>query len=334
MNGRDASQKYASTRMHEGTDVNFEILTKNLLQTMIDRKEIIFKLSHFVKIIEQTSDKKWALEIKNLKNNQISFEQADFVFIGAGGGSILLLEQAKIKQSSEYGGFPVGGQWLVCTNKKVINNHMAKVYGQAKVNAPPMSVPHLDTRIIDGERKLLFGPFAIFSTKFLKHGSYLDLFKSLQINNLKFMTDAGLKNLNLTKYLLAQASMNKKDKMNELREFLPEAQDEDWIEQDAGQRVQVIKKTKNKGGELQFGTEVVSNDEGSLSALLGASPGASTSVSVMYEVLKNSCFKELLNTKEGQNTLRLMMPSLFINKNNENELIEAKNKANKVLKIN
>lgn len=211
---------------------------------------------------------------------------------------------------------------------------MAKVYGQAKLNAPPMSVPHLDTRIIDGEKKLLFGPFAVFSTKFLKHGSYLDLFKSLQVSNLGFISQAGIKNINLTKYLVEQSSLTKEDKIKELQEFMIDAQSEDWVLQDAGQRVQIIKKDKEKGGFLQFGTEVVNNPEGSISALLGASPGASTSVSVMLQVIKNSLFKEQYESnREWKQKLKEMVPSLFIDKKDKSKVLEAKDRANKILKL-
>lgn len=326
MNGRNSNHQYAVTKMEEGTDVNFEELTKNLLQNMIERKEISFNLSHKVQELNQNNNK-WNLSIKDLKNNKIIQEEADFVFIGAGGGSILLLEKSKIKESLNYGGFPVGGQWLVCDNQEVINQHYAKVYGQAKLNAPPMSVPHLDTRIIDGKKKLLFGPFAVFSTKFLKHGSYLDLFKSIQVSNLGFLSNAGLKNLDLTKYLLQQLSLSKKDKINELKEFMPLVKDEDWYEYNAGQRVQIIKKDKNNGGELKFGTEVVTNSEGTISALLGASPGASTSVSVMLDVIKSSLFKNEIN----QELLNQILPSL--NNIDDTQLLLNKERANKILKL-
>lgn len=337
MKGRNDKESFAATKMVEGTDVNFEILTKNLLLTMIERKEVNLKLSHLVKDIVQNKEpnkKSWTLEVKDLKNNNTFIQEADFVFIGAGGGSILLLEKSKIKEAANYGGFPVGGQWLVCDNQQVIDQHMAKVYGQAKVNAPPMSVPHLDTRIIDGKKRLLFGPFAVFSTKFLKHGSYLDLFKSIQVNNLGFISQAGFKNINLTKYLVEQASLTKKDKMKELREFIVDAKDEDWNIEDAGQRVQVIKKDQDKGGVLQFGTEVVNNKEGSISALLGASPGASTSVSVMLKVIEHSLFKDQYQADPEWNLkLRQMVPSLFIDKKDKNKVLEAKDIADKILKL-
>jgi len=337
MKGRNDKESFAATKMVEGTDVNFEILTKNLLLTMIERKEVNLKLNHFVKEIIQNKEpdkKAWTLEVKDLKNSNTFVQEADFVFIGAGGGSIILLEKSKIDEAANYGGFPVGGQWLVCDNQEVIDQHMAKVYGQAKVNAPPMSVPHLDTRIIDGKKRLLFGPFAVFSTKFLKHGSYLDLFKSIQVNNLGFISQAGFKNINLTKYLVEQASLSKKDKMEELKEFIVDAKDKDWNIEDAGQRVQVIKKDKEKGGILQFGTEVVNNSTGSISALLGASPGASTSVSVMLQVIEKSIFKDdFKSNADWIKQLQLMVPSLFIDKKDNQKVLEAKEKANKILKI-
>ena len=71
-----------------------------------------------------------------------------------------LLEQTDIPEARGYGGFPVSGQWLRCTQREVIERHGCKVYGKAALGAPPMSVPHLDTRHIEGKKELLFGPYA------------------------------------------------------------------------------------------------------------------------------------------------------------------------------
>ena len=233
---------------------------------------------------------------------------ADVVLIGAGGGALTLLEKSHIPEAKGFGGFPVSGQWLKCNNPAVIDQHHAKVYGKASVGAPPMSVPHLDTRVIDGRNELLFGPYAGFSTKFLKEGSYLDLPKSLRLSNIWPMIEAGLHNIPLTKYLVSQVVQSWDDRMHELREYYPEARDEDWELKVAGQRVQVIKKDDHEGGVLEFGTEMVSAADGSIAALLGASPGASTSVAIMLKLL-NTCFKDKMHTAEWQDALKDMIPS-------------------------
>ncbi len=231
-----------------------------------------------------------------------------FLFIGAGGGSLPLLEKADVPEGKGFGGFPVSGQWLKCTNPEVIAKHRAKVYGKASVGAPPMSVPHIDSRMINGEKALLFGPFAGFSTRFLKNGSYSDLPLSIKTDNIFPMISAGVKNIPLTKYLIDQVRQSPQDRINALREYVPEAQSKDWVIERAGQRVQVIKKDKKEGGILEFGTEVITTADGSLSVLLGASPGASTAVSIMIDVV-GRCFKEKLATPEWQAKIIEMIPS-------------------------
>ena len=219
-----------------------------------------------------------------------------------------LLQKADIDESKGYGGFPVSGQWLICNNVAVIKQHYAKVYGKAVIGAPPMSVPHLDTRMINGELALLFGPFAGFTTKFLKAGSKFDLAKSVKANNLKALLSVGRHNLDLTKYLMKEATQTHEQRMNALREFLPNAINSDWKLQDAGQRVQIIKNCNKKWGKLEFGTEIVASKDGTLAALLGASPGASTSVQAMIDVLER-CFSVQLNSATWQQKMKQLVPS-------------------------
>lgn len=331
MNGRKNNEKIAATKVSEGADVNFEVLTKSILNNMQDRNELELHCGHMVKDLNKNSNNQWEITIQNVRTKEIFIEEADFVFIGAGGGSIFLLEKSRIPEASGYGSFPVGGEWLVCENETLAKKHQAKVYGQAKIGAPPMSVPHLDSRIIEGKEKLLFGPFALFSTKFLKHGSHLDLFKSLQVENLSFMSQAGFRNMDLTKYLIKQASQNKSDKIKELKKYFPEANESDWKEVPAGQRVQVIKKDKDKGGVLQFGTEIVTSQDGSLSVLLGASPGASTAVAIMLKIIKQ-CFNEDYESNEWTSKLKEIVPSLYVK--NDQDLLTNKTKVNQALKLN
>jgi malate dehydrogenase (quinone) len=196
----------------------------------------------------------------------------------------------------------------VCNKQDIIEKHHAKVYGKASVGSPPMSVPHLDTRMIDGQQALLFGPFAGFSTKFLKHGSYMDLPLSVKWDNIFPLVSAGIHNIPLTKYLITQVTQSENDRLNALLEYFPTAKLEDWTLQQAGQRVQVIKKDEAEGGILEFGTEVVYAEDGSLATLLGASPGASTSVSIMIDVLRK-CFPEYIDSPEWTAELSKLIPS-------------------------
>lgn len=309
MEERDPSQHVAATKMDIGTDVNFGALTRALLDYLDGLNGVNIHLHHEVEDIEREDDeKKWTIEVKNLDTDEETEIKAKFVFIGAGGGSLHLLEKADIPEGKGFGGFPVSGQWLKCVNPEVINAHHAKVYGKASVGAPPMSVPHLDSRMIDGEKALLFGPYAGFSTKFLKNGSYFDLPTSIKWSNLIPMISAGLDNIPLTKYLIHEVMQSEEAKLEALRNFMPTAKMEDWELEIAGQRVQVIKKDDEHGGVLEFGTEVVSAADGSLAALLGASPGASTSVSIMLNVIKK-CFPIQMQSDEWQQKVRQMIPS-------------------------
>ena len=218
-----------------------------------------------------------------------------------------LLQKSGIPEGKAYGGFPVSGQWLACNDPDLAKMHNAKVYGKSAIGAPPMSVPHLDTRWIKGKRSLLFGPFAGFNTKFLKNGSKFDFFRSIKLFNALPLIQAGFKNTDLINYLLGQLQLNHSDRINALKEFFPQANSDDWTLSIAGQRVQIIKMTKD-GGTLKLGTELVASSDGSLAALLGASPGASTAVSIMLEVLQ-SCWSEKMSTELWQQRLKKLLPS-------------------------
>ena len=306
MEGRKLTGAIAATKIDSGTDVNFGALTR-LLFDHLKQKDVDIKYKHQVEDIKRTSDGSWELKVWNMNTGTIERHTAKFVFIGGGGGSLHLLQKTGIPESKHIGGFPVSGLFLVCNNPEIVAQHHAKVYGKAAVGAPPMSVPHLDTRYIDNKRSLLFGPFAGFSPKFLKTGSNMDLITSVKPNNVITMLAAGAKNIPLTKYLIQQLMLSKEQRIEELREFIPSAKSEDWDIVVAGQRVQVIKDTEKQGkGTLQFGTEVISAADGSIAALLGASPGASTAVHVMLEVIKK-CFPQYL--KEWEPKIKEMIPS-------------------------
>lgn len=308
MEGRDADEQVAGTRMDIGTDVNFGTLSRMMLSNLENGDNVDVQLHHEVEDIKRRFDGLWELTVKNLETEETRYYTTKFVFIGAGGGSLSLLEKSDIPEGRGYGGFPISGQWLVCNKPEIIAKHHAKVYGKAKVGSPPMSVPHLDTRMIDGNQALLFGPFAGFSTKFLKHGSYLDLPQSVKWSNIMPLIQAGINNIPLTKYLVGQVTQAHDERIDALLEYFPSAKTEDWKLQEAGQRVQVIKKDEKEGGVLEFGTEVVYAKDGSLATLLGASPGASTSVSIMLDVLAK-CFPQAVASVKWQKKLVQLIPS-------------------------
>jgi malate dehydrogenase (quinone) len=308
MEGRNKSEPVAATYMEIGTDIDFGALTREMINHVTKMEGINLYMQHDVKDIDPGEDGLWEVYVKDKKNHKKRRVDAKFVFIGAGGGSLHLLDKSDIEEGEGYGGFPVSGQWLRCKNEKVIQAHAAKVYGKAAIGAPPMSVPHLDTRVINGKKELLFGPYAGFSSKFLKEGSYFDFPSSIELSNIIPIISVGFHNYSLTKYLISQATQSHEDRIKALKEYFPNAKSEDWELAIAGQRVQVIRKDEEEGGVLEFGTELVSAANGSLIALLGASPGASTSVHVMLDVLRKG-FKTEFETEAWQQKLKEMIPS-------------------------
>jgi len=319
MEGRATDEPIAATKIDSGTDVNFGALTRMLIEHLKSQNvEVNYK--HNIKNIKRTDDGLWEVKVQDLDGGKVEYHTAKFLFIGAGGGSLPLLQKTGIPESKHIGGFPVSGLFLACNNPEVVAQHHAKVYGKAKVGAPPMSVPHLDTRYIDNKKTLLFGPFAGFSPRFLKTGSIFDLICSVKPYNILTMLAAGVKEMALTKYLIQQVLLSNEKRIEELREFIPNAKSEDWEVVVAGQRVQVIKDTETGGrGTLQFGTEVVTAADGSVAALLGASPGASTAVHVMLEVLEK-CFPQHMN--EWEPKVKEMIPSYGVSLSENPELFQ------------
>ena len=321
MEGRDPNQKLAATWTPLGTDVNFGEITRQYVGYLQSRENFSLKLSSEVQDISRNDDGSWHVEYKNLKDGSKSATDAKFLFIGAGGAALPLLQKSGIEEAKDYAGFPVGGSFLVTDNPAIAERHMAKAYGIAATGAPPMSVPHLDTRVLDGKRMILFGPFATFSTKFLKQGSLFDLVASMSLHNTWPMVRVGVREFDLVQYLIGQVLQSDDDRFEALQTYFPEAKKEDWRLWQAGQRVQIIKKDENQGGVLKLGTEVVASKDGSIAGLLGASPGASTAPPIMLDLL-NKVFKDKLASAPWQDKIKQIIPSYGTHLNDSPERVE------------
>ena len=305
MPGRAKGQPVAATFIASGTDVDFGALTRMLVDGLEENGAQVLT-EHTVTGLKRQKDNTWRLTLRHEVGNTPTHVNAKFVFVGAGGYALPLLQKSGIPEIRGFGGFPVSGEWLRTDNQEVVAQHQAKVYGKASVGAPPMSVPHLDTRVVDGESSLLFGPYAGFSPKFLKSGSLFDLFSTIRWHNIVPMLQVALRNFDLLKYLIGELLASRSDRENTLREFFPNAKGDDWYEMVAGQRVQIIKNIPGKGGTLQFGTEVVASADGSIAGLLGASPGASTAAPIMLDLIEK-CFPDKVDAWKP--ALTRMVPS-------------------------
>lgn len=320
MANRKPNEAVAATRMAYGSDVNFGQIAISMTDHLVKQAGFELSLNTHVDDLQQQEDGTWNVLMKNQESGEKRTLNTQFVFLGVGGGALPLLQKSNIPEGDGYAGFPVSGQWLICDKPEIVEKHLAKVYGKAAVGAPPMSVPHLDTRVLSSEgneakndeaqakKALLFGPFAGFTTKFLKYGSNFDLIKATNFDNIKPMTMVGLRNVDLTRYLISESMQSHKERVASLQHYYPEAKEEDWTLASAGQRVQIIKKCDDMGGTLEFGTEVVTSADGSLAALLGASPGASITVKTMIEIIENSFKKQYLDG-DWQTKIKAMIPS-------------------------
>jgi malate dehydrogenase (quinone) len=308
MEGRVPDQQVAVTRIITGADVDYGSLTRQLVSHLSGMNGFSVSYFHQVTGLTREPGGRWRLDVKNTKNGEIRSTTTKFVFLGAGGGALPLLEKSGIPEGKGFGGFPVSGIWLRCDDPEVSKRHHAKVYGKASVGSPPMSVPHLDTRVIGGKHSILFGPYAGFSTKFLKHGSLLDLFKSLRLANIRPMLSVAHDNFDLTKYLIEQVLQTSRHRFAALQEYYPRAKPDDWKLQVAGQRVQIIHPDLTRHGYLEFGTELIGAADHSLIALLGASPGASTAAFIAIGVLER-CFKNELSPNGWLPKLTEVIPS-------------------------
>jgi len=303
--GRKKSVPIAATRMLDGTDVDFGAQTRDLIDALVDNGAELHTDTRVVSV-KRRKDGLWRLKLRREVGQTPDEVTARFVFVGAGGAALSLLQRSGIPEIRGYGGFPISGLFLRTDDPEIVARHQAKVYGKAAVGAPPMSVPHLDTRVVDGERSLLFGPYAGFSTKFLKHGSLLDLFGSLRWHNIGTMLGVAFKNLDLIKYLVSEVLATRAKQNRALHEFAPRVDASKWYKITAGQRVQIMKRGADGKPVLQFGTEVVASEDGTIAGLLGASPGASTAVPIMLDVLQR-CFPDRIEAWKPE--LKRMVPS-------------------------
>ncbi|MBT0729179.1 malate dehydrogenase (quinone) [Rosenbergiella nectarea] len=321
IDGRDPAQKVAATWTPLGTDVNYGEITRQLVGNLQKQSGFTLELSTQVTEFTRQDDNSWLVTVENRTTGEKHSIHAKYVFIGAGGASLKLLQKTGIPEAENYGGFPVGGSFLVTENPAITAQHTAKVYGQASVGAPPMSVPHLDTRYLDGKKVVLFGPFATFSTKYLKNGSLLDLFSATTTHNVMPMAHVGVDNFDLVKYLIGQVMLSDEDRFNALKEYFPEAKQSDWKLWQAGQRVQIVKKDADKGGVLKLGTEIVTDQQKTIAALLGASPGASTAAPIMLNVIEK-LFPQQVKTPQWQARIKQVVPSYGQKLNNDPALAQ------------
>jgi malate dehydrogenase (quinone) len=314
MDGRDDSEPFAATRIITGSEVDYGALTHLLVKHLSDQPGFDVHYNRKVVGLDREDDGRWRVSVKDVLDGSVETVSAKFVFIGAGGGTLPLLQKSKIPEGKGYGGFPVSGIWLRCDVDTVSHRHHAKVYGKASDGSPALTVPHLDTRIIGGKHSLLFGPYAGFSTRFLKHGALGDLFTSLTFDNIVPLFDVARDNFDWAEYLIGQVLQSSSQQFASLKQFVPRAMKKDWKEVVAGQRVVTIKPHESKGwfkheeGELEFGTELVVAEDKSIMALLGASPGASTAASIAIGVLEK-CFKDELTANRWLPKLKGIIPS-------------------------
>lgn len=318
MQKRRKGEPFAATRVPAGTDVDFGALTRQMFAHLAENGADV-RTNTEVRRLKRLADGTWRVKYRRTIGRTPGEIRARFVFVGAGGWALKLLQRSGIPEIKGYGVFPIGGQFLKTSNPAIVAQHKAKVYSQASVGAPPMSVPHLDTRVVDGEASLLFGPFATFSPKFLKTGSWFDIVGQVRAHNLGPMLKVAWDNPSLITYLVGELLKNHRKKVDSLRVFMPTAKDEDWEIIQAGQRAQVMKKDPEKGGILQFGTEVVTGADGTIAGLLGASPGASTAASIMLGLMK-TCFPDRI--AEWEPRLRELIPSYGETLNTRPEIAE------------
>lgn len=299
----------AATRVAAGTDVNFGELARRLLGWLGVQEGCRVLTSHRVTALRRIGGD-WEVVVRDAEAGETRRVRARFVFVGAGGGTLPLLQASGLPVAAGLGAFPIAGQWLVCENPDVVARHFAKVYGPPPPDSGALGGPHLDVRHLQGKRVLLFGPFATWTTKFLHHsGRATDLAASLRPGNLATLIRSGVHNHVLVRFLVREALQRMEPRLRALRVFYPEARAADWRLVDAGIRVQALKRAD--AGRLYFGTEVVTAPDHSLAALLGASPGASVSANIALQIIQN-CFPDRLRSPDGYAAMKAMLPTFDV----------------------
>ncbi|MEY8017157.1 malate dehydrogenase (quinone) [Mycobacterium servetii] len=316
--GRDFSEPFALNWAPHGTDVDFGELSRQLVGFCV-RHGTTALFGHEVRGLARQGDGSWTLLVGNRRTGQRRRLNAKFVFVGAGGDALPLLQRSGIREVRGFAGFPIGGRFLRAARPALTAAHRAKVYGVPAPGAPPLGALHLDLRLVNGRAWLVFGPYAGWSPKFLKHGHFSDLPRSVKPDNLLSMLGVGVTELALLNYLIGQLRLTAPGRVRMLREFVPGAKDSDWELTVAGQRVQVIRRDRRRGGALDFGTTLLSDADGTIAGLLGGSPGASTAVPIALDVLRR-CFADRYQT--WLPTLKEMVPSLGVKLSDEPALFD------------
>jgi malate dehydrogenase (quinone) len=303
MEGREPGPVAATTG--DGTEVDYGLLARRLCGWLADQEQCGVAAGWKVTRLQRGAGE-WHLSLRCSASGEERQQRTKFVFVGAGGGSLPLLQSTGLAEVEGLGGFPIGGQWLVCDEPSICAQHDSKVYGLTPPSSPSLGAGHLDVRRLNGQRQLLFGPFASWTTRFLKQGHWSDLPLSIHGGNLGALLQTAARNLPLVKYLITQGLKSRELRMAAVRDFYPNARLEDWRLVQAGVRVQAIKRADR--GQLSFSTEVFSSADRSIAAMLGASPGASVAVNIALEVVQN-CLPQLLGCSEGLARMRQMIPT-------------------------
>lgn len=301
MEGRPRHEKMAATVIETGTDVNFGALTEQMANYAVNELGVKIEYGTHVKRVHRSPAGSWLVETERM-GNAVQYK-ADVLFVGAGGGAFPLLKKSHLPFRARFSGFPVGGRFLqAAITREQADQYRAKTYGKAKVGAPPMSVPHLDLRVANGQHYLLFGPFASFKPVLEKGRGFIDYLRSMRLHDLPGLLNVALEHFPLVKYLVSETFKGESSMLAELENFAPGISRKfDWKAVEAGQRVQII-----KDGDLQMGTEIIVSSDKTYGTLLGASPGASVSPEVMLR-----CLEQLLPAVVAGDEARQKLKDIF-----------------------
>ncbi|NMT64961.1 malate:quinone oxidoreductase [Marinobacter orientalis] len=302
MEERPRHEKMAATVIETGTDVNFGALTEQMAEYAVNDLGVRIEYGTHVRRVHRSPTGRWVIEAVS-KGVPVQ-HKADVLFVGAGGGAFPLLKRSHLPFRSRFAGFPVGGRFLQAQiSEEQARYYTAKTYGKAKVGAPPMSVPHLDLRVVDGKHYLLFGPFASFKPVLERGRGFFDYLTSIRLHDIPGLLNVALEHFPLVKYLVSESFKGEKSMFEELDSFAPGLSKKfDWKPIAAGQRVQII-----KDGDLQMGTEIVVSKDKTYGTLLGASPGASVSPEVMLRCLEQ-LLPSIFSKEEARKKKQEMFP--------------------------